>query len=102
MREMEKMDYQYENLGPEHFQEICQSLLVKEFPRTQCFPVAQPDGGRDATVFHLFHYAQEKEFIVFQVKFVRNPNAIADCHKWLTVGRPRKNKRVKKGKKSVI
>jgi hypothetical protein len=83
-RKGKTMDYQYENLGPEHFQEICQSLLLKEFPRTQCFPVAQPDGGRDAIAYPLFYYTKENEFIVFQVKFVRDPNAIVDSHKWLT------------------
>ena len=42
------MDYPLENLGPERFQQFCQALLAKEYPDMQCFPVAQPDGGRDA------------------------------------------------------
>ena len=42
------MDYPFENLDPERFQQFCQALLTKEFPNIQCFPVAQPDGGRDA------------------------------------------------------
>jgi hypothetical protein len=33
-------DYQYENLGPEKFQQLCQSLLSKDHPRIQCFPLA--------------------------------------------------------------
>jgi hypothetical protein len=41
------VDYPLEELGPEGFQQFCQSLLVKEFPKLQCFPIAQPDGGRD-------------------------------------------------------
>ncbi len=42
------MDHHLENLGPERFQQLCQALLVKEFPGVTCLPVAQPDGGRDA------------------------------------------------------
>lgn len=39
--------YLFENLGPEKFQHFCQALLLKEHPNLQCFPVGQPDGGRD-------------------------------------------------------
>lgn len=39
--------YLYENLGDERFQQFCQTLLIAEFPDLQCFPVGQPDGGRD-------------------------------------------------------
>ena len=42
------MDYQLENLGDERFQQLCQALLVREFPDVQCFPVGMPDGGRDS------------------------------------------------------
>jgi hypothetical protein len=42
------MDYLFEQLGPESFQQFCQALLVTEYPDLQAFPVAQPDGGRDA------------------------------------------------------
>lgn len=45
------MSYPFENLDPEKFQHFCQALLTKEFPNMQCFPVAQPDGGRDAITF---------------------------------------------------
>ncbi len=76
------MDYLYENLGNERFQEFCNCLVAKEFPDSQSFPVGQPDGGRDSLVY--FMNATKKEFIVFQVKFVRNPNSIPDVHKWLT------------------
>lgn len=75
------MDYQFENLGPERFQEFCQSLLVKSFPKLQCFPVAQPDGGRDATAY--IQQGSKGNFLVFQVKYVRKPLAESDCHKWL-------------------
>lgn len=77
------MDYQFENLSPERFQQFCQALLVKEFPNVQCFPVGQPDGGRDALVF-LPSKKTTEEFIVFQVKFVRKPQAEIDPHRWLT------------------
>jgi hypothetical protein len=76
------MDYPLENLDPEKFQQLCQSLLIKEFPQVQCFPVAQPDGGRDAISF-VFDTGNEK-FMVFQVKYVRKPQAETDPHKWLT------------------
>ncbi|MBF4594753.1 hypothetical protein ITJ58_13400 [Curtobacterium flaccumfaciens] len=42
------MSYIYESLAPERFQELVQALLVPEYPNLQCFPVGQPDGGRDA------------------------------------------------------
>ncbi|MCE9596728.1 MAG: NTPase (NACHT family)-like protein [Spirochaetia bacterium] len=61
------MDYSLEQLGPERFQEVCQALLTKAFPRTQCFPIAQPDGGRDA----VSRFSGEDGFVVYQVKFVR-------------------------------
>jgi len=41
------MGYLYENSGDERFQHLCQSLLVTDFPQFQCFPIGQPDGGRD-------------------------------------------------------
>ena len=74
------MDYRYENLDENRFQHFCQSLLVTEFPDLQCFPVGQPDGGRDAIV-----YADrvQDDFVVFQVKYVRNPQSVKDPHKWL-------------------
>lgn len=79
------MDYNYENLGPEKFQEFSQALLLKEFDKVQCFPVAQPDGGRDAISIVRFKNKANKslKFIVFQVKFVRNPQSIKNPHKWL-------------------
>jgi hypothetical protein len=75
------VDYPLENLGPERFQYFCQSLVVKEFPKVQCFPVGQPDGGRDAV--SLYTQGRGDEFMVFQVKFTRNPFAEPDPHKWL-------------------
>lgn len=75
------MDYQLESLGPERFQQFCQALLVKHYPHIICFPVAQPDGGRDALA--LFDEVTTNSFVVFQIKFVRKPFAEADPHKWL-------------------
>jgi len=77
------MDYPYENLDPETFQFFCQALLVKEYPGMQCFPVAQPDGGRDATQLYP-QLTGAKDFAMFQVKFVRQPFAEKDPHKWIT------------------
>jgi len=74
------MDYPLENLGPERFQQLCQALLAKEYPRVQCFPVAQPDGGRDAVSY--FSDSADK-FMVFQVKYARKPLADTEPHKWL-------------------
>jgi hypothetical protein len=76
------MDYLYENLGDERFQEFCSVLIAKEFPNVQAFPVGQPDGGRDALAYSTD--SPKKDFIVFQVKFVRNPQNDNEPHKWLT------------------
>jgi len=75
------MDYLYENLGDERFQEFCSILISKEFPNIQAYPVGQPDGGRDSIAYLMD--SRKKEFIVFQVKFVRNANQERDIHKWL-------------------
>ncbi len=75
------MDYPFENLNDEKFQQLCQALLVKDYPQAQCFPVGQPDGGRDAISFYTS--ARGSEFIVFQVKFVRNLKSDEDPRKWL-------------------
>lgn len=76
------MDYPFENLDPESFQKFCQALLTKEFPNVQCFPVAQSDGGRDAVSY--LSDDDERGFIMYQIKFVRQPLAEPDPHKWLT------------------
>jgi hypothetical protein len=72
--------HNYEFLDPEQFQMLVQALLVREFPDVQCYPVALPDGGRDAT----HHDADGKPYEAFQVKMSRNPSALADPYKWLT------------------
>lgn len=56
------------------------AVLNKKFSSTQSFPVGQPDGGRDTLVY--FMDKPNKDFIVFQVKYVRNANKDKDIHKW--------------------
>ena len=64
-------NYNYEALNPETFQKFAQALIVAQYPDTQCLPVGQPDGGRDA--HFLFNEPDHDGFIVFQVKFSRSP-----------------------------
>jgi len=81
------MRYHYNSLGPDRFQEFCQALLVSQFPNVQCLPVGQPDGGRDAfTTRYLAgrrRRGDEREVIVFQVKFSRAPGEDRDERKFL-------------------
>lgn len=65
------MSYLYEQLSPEKFQQLCQALISREFPNTQCFPAGQPDGGRDAITRSRF-MPRGTEFTGFQVKFSRS------------------------------
>jgi len=74
------MDYLYENLGDERFQEFCTSLIAQEYSDFQAYPVGQKDGGRDCIAF----LGKNKEFIVFQVKYVQNPSKYRVPHAWLT------------------
>src|SRR5215469_7001797 len=74
------MDYPLENLSPEKFQQFCQALLIQEFPDVQCFPVGQPDGGRDAVSY--ISNPGASRFAVYQVKYVRHPNS-RDVIAWL-------------------
>lgn len=76
------MDHQFENLGPERFQQLVQALLVSEFPDVTCLPIGQPDGGRDATRLILSD-DQIPALTIYQVKYSRNPTAIEDVPKWM-------------------
>ena len=67
------MDYQYETLNDQRFQKLCQALIVAQHPDTQCLPVGQPDGGRDAFFFHA--EPEQAKFAVFQVKFSLHPDS---------------------------
>jgi hypothetical protein len=82
------MDHQFENLTPERFQQLCQSLIVKEFPQTTCFPIGQPDGGRDA-IKHGSSPRNVELPSVFQIKFSRNTLDGDTARKWLfeTIGK---------------
>lgn len=70
----EELRYNLEAMGDERFQQFAQALLVKEFPALQCLPVGQPDGGRDA-FSRTWDQPDSNGFIVFQVKFVRDPSS---------------------------
>jgi hypothetical protein len=76
------MDHHYENLGPERFQQLCQALVAQEFSGTVCFPVGQPDGGRDAAKYDLSQYPQQL-VTAFQVKFSRHLLHGEDARNWL-------------------
>lgn len=101
------MDYLFENLGDERFQEFCNCLISKEYNDIQAFPVGQPDGGRDSIVY-LRNIRNENfnGFYVFQVKYVRNPYTIQDIHKWFTniikEEAPKINKLIPRGAKKYI
>ena len=75
--------YQYEQLNDESFQQVSQSLLLKAFPDLQCFPVGQPDGGRDAIVRHFETAPDPNGFILFQVKFARRELNPSEARVWL-------------------
>ena len=75
--------YPYERLNPESFQELSQSLLLKAYPGLQCFPVGQPDGGRDGIVRSFRTAGETPAFILFQVKFVRRELNPSEARKWL-------------------
>jgi hypothetical protein len=72
------MTYAYESLLAEHFQRLCQAILAVQYPDLQCMPVGMPDGGRDA-----LSTDGPQGFIVFQVKFARDPISLKDPLKWL-------------------
>jgi hypothetical protein len=67
------MDYYFEALGDERFQQLAQALLTLTFPDVQCLPVGQPDGGRDA--FRVIPGSHKRRFLVFQVKFSKHPHS---------------------------
>ncbi|MFE7786055.1 NACHT domain-containing protein [Streptomyces nigrescens] len=75
--------YDYESLGPDRFQQLCQAVLVKCHPNVQCFPVGMPDGGRDA----VSPTSDTSDAIIFQVKFRKpTPNKLTtadDICSWM-------------------
>ena len=70
------MEYHYEALGEHRFQKLAQALIVAEYPGAQCLPIGQPDGGRDAYLYDLS--PDNRNFVVFQVKYTRNPQSKED------------------------
>ena len=92
------MKYLLEQLGPERFQQLAQALLLKERPNLQCLPVAQPDGGRDA-----FEYEGKNAgsgFLIYQVKFVKDPdtkNARDSIREFIRLEKSKVAKLIKKG-----
>lgn len=91
------MTYQYENCDPEGFQKLCQALLLPEFPGLHCFPVGQPDGGRDAV-------APEDIKTIIQVKFKRRDEETNA--KWLIDAliqeKPKIERLVRRGAKKYV
>ncbi|WP_393078267.1 NACHT domain-containing protein [Streptomyces sp. LN704] len=76
--------YDYESLGADVFQQLCQAVLVATNPQVQCFPVGMPDGGRDASA----PSGNTSDAIIYQVKFRQpTPNRLAtpdEILKWIT------------------
>ena len=66
------MDYNYEALDEKRFQELCQELIVAQFPDVKRRPVSEVNGGRDA--FLVREYSGNKNLHLFQVSFSRNPD----------------------------
>ncbi|WP_155764192.1 NACHT domain-containing protein [Mycobacterium colombiense] len=60
------MEFNYERLTPDRFQQFVQALVVRSYPNAQCFPIGQKDGGRDA-----LDRSSADEVIIFQIKFKR-------------------------------
>jgi hypothetical protein len=97
--------YNYENLGHERFQHLCQALLTQVFPRVTCMPIGMADGGRDAVVSN-----RGVDTLVFQVKFRRKtPLAdatMSDMMTWLQQAiepeLPKLTKLISKGMKNYI
>jgi hypothetical protein len=57
-----------------------QALLAPELPGIQCYPVGQPDGGRDAMVDN---HRESPGRLILQVKFKRRDDRFDDTAKWL-------------------
>ena len=98
--------YQYEQLNDESFQQLSQSLLIKEFPGLQCFPVGQPDGGRDAIARVYGTAPGTSGFILFQVKFARRELSPSEARDWLMrtlrAEMPKIRTQIQEGAKSFV
>jgi hypothetical protein len=93
--------YPYELLDGRRFQQLVQSLLVRQYPGIQCMPVVGPDGGRDAIEMRESEGAQDPKFTdaaIFQVKF-REPQVLGtpetdDLFRWLTAAITRESTKI--------
>ncbi|GGN33000.1 NACHT domain-containing protein [Streptomyces fuscichromogenes] len=61
--------YPYEQLDGRRFQRLAQSLITIERPRTQCLPIAGPDGGRDAVGLEFDVTGKLSDVVIYQVKY---------------------------------
>ncbi|KRE66723.1 hypothetical protein ASG92_15520 [Arthrobacter sp. Soil736] len=68
--------YLYERLTEKRFQQLCSALLSIHYPKVQCFPVGQSDGGRDGVA------GKGQDRIIFQVKW--SSKRVQDPVSWLT------------------
>lgn len=82
------MDYQFENLGPDRFQQLVQALLARAYPEMACFPVGQPDGGRDAVS------RNRTGLSVYQVKYTANAGSVPDPVTWIVSAARSETKRI--------
>ena len=98
--------YPYEQLNGENFQQLSQSLLLKAYPDLQCFPVGQPDGGRDAISRHFKASPRTGRFILFQVKFARRELNPSEAREWLltTLAKelPKVQRQIEKGAEGFV
>jgi hypothetical protein len=78
LKRADRMSTPFEKLTPDRFQELCQALLLREYPGLQCFPVGMADGGRDASIL-----GRGMASLVFQVKFTREPTEVKTPAAWL-------------------
>lgn len=77
-----RVQHDFEQLGPERFQELVQALLLPAFPNLACLPTGMPDGGRDglATVRG---GVEGDGLCVFQVKFSRQGKKLDNAEGWV-------------------
>ncbi len=72
--------FTYEDSDPERFQQLCQALLLPDYPDLQCFPIGQRDGGRDGSAPR----SGSTPRTILQVKFKRRDEPSEDIYRWLT------------------
>ncbi|MFG2356186.1 NACHT domain-containing protein [Streptomyces sp. NPDC048521] len=92
--------YPYEELDGRRFQRLAQSLITAERPRTQCLPIAGPDGGRDAAGLDFDLDGKLSDAVIYQVKYrEQNPVGIPsnnDLYDWVIKHLGAENKKLSK------